>query len=141
MATATAQTPAQSSGKGLRIALWIAQVLLALAFGASGLMKLVTPIAELAKSMPWIADMPALIRFIGTSELLGAIGLILPSATRVLPKLTVAAAIGLVVVMILAAGFHFSRGEADHTPVNFVLGGVAAFIAWGRWKKAPISPR
>jgi putative oxidoreductase len=127
--------------KGLHISLWVVQVLLFLGFGMAGVMKTFTPIAELAVKMPWVASLPTLVRFIGVSELAAALGMILPSATRVLPKLTALAGLGLVVVMVLASAFHLSRGEPQALPVNFVLGGLAAFVAWGRYKKAPIAPR
>lgn len=132
--------PAPRSSK-LSAGLWTVQILLALAFGASGLMKATTPIADLAQKLPWVVDMPALTRFIGVSELLGAVGLILPAATRIQPKLTAVAAACLTLVMILAAGFHLSRGEGAHLAPNLVLGGLAAFVAWGRFKGAPIDPR
>lgn len=125
----------------LTAGLWVVQVLLALAFGASGMMKLATPIAELAQKLPWVVDMPGLTRFIGLSEVLGAIGLILPSATRIQPKLTALAGAGLTLVMTLAAAFHLSRGEGGHIVPNLVLGGLAAFVAWGRAKGAPIASR
>jgi hypothetical protein len=92
--------------------------------------------------MPWTAEVGAgMVRFIGISELLGGLGLVLPSLTRIQPRLTALAALGLVVVMVLAAGFHVTRGEFQHVPMNLVLGGLAAFVAWGRAMKAPISPR
>lgn len=135
-------TGTRSTGKGLHIALWVAQGLLAVGFGMAGAMKAFTPIPELAQSLPWAAEVPAaLVRFIGVSELAGALGLVLPAVTRVQPKLTWVAAAALVLVMLLASAFHLSRGEAGALPVNFVLGGIAAFIAWGRARKAPILPR
>ena len=79
-----------------------------------------------------------LVRFIGVSELAGAIGLILPAATKIKPTLTPLAALGLLTIMILAMAFHLSRGEAQALPINMALGGLAAFVAWGRTKKAPI---
>ena len=91
--------------------------------------------------MGWPGDLPpALVRFIGASELAGALGLVLPSATRIRPLLTPLAAMGLVIVMLLAALFHISRGEWLALPINAVLGGLAAFVAWGRLRKAPIFP-
>src|SRR5262249_51778522 len=102
---------------------------------------LTTPIADLALKMPWVADLPTLVRFIGAAEVAGAIGLILPAATRIRPSLTPLAAVGLTTVVVFAAAFHLSRGEAQAVPVNVVLGGLAAFVAWGRFKKAPILPR
>lgn len=133
---------AAPSGRGLHIALWVAQGLLAAAFLAAGQGKIFTSAADLAQRIPWVAETgTGLVRFIGLSEWAGAFGLILPSATRIAPKLTVAAALGLVVVMLLAAGFHVMRGEAGFVPVNLLLGGIAGFIAWGRLRGAPIAGR
>ncbi|MEZ4301324.1 MAG: DoxX family protein [Polyangiaceae bacterium] len=128
--------------RALHISLWVAQILLALVFGMAGAMKTFTPLADLAKSMPLAAIAPAaLVRFIGISELAGALGLILPAATRIKPWLTPLAAGALFVVMVLAIGFHASRGEMQALPVNVVLGALAAFVAWGRFKRAPVEPR
>ncbi len=134
-------TASSSPSKGLGVALWIAQVLLAAVFGMSGAMKLFTPIAELAQKMPWVAHAPWLVRFIGVSELAGALGLVLPSVTRVRPGLTPLAALGLVVVMALAVPFHLLRGEVAVVPVPVVLGALAGFVAWGRHRRLPIAPR
>jgi putative oxidoreductase len=91
---------------------------------------------------PWIADVPvALVRFIGIAELAGALGLVLPAAFRVAPQLTVAAAIGLAVIMVLAAAFHVARGEASMTGMPVAVTSVLALIAWGRLRKAPIPTR
>ena len=128
--------------KALGVSLWIAQGLLAAAFAMGGVMKATTPIAELTEKMAWPGAVPPeLVRFIGVSELAAAVGLILPSVTRIRPVLTPLAAAGLVVVMVLAAGFHVMRGEMQALPINFVLGGLAAFVAWGRFRKAPIGSR
>ena len=72
--------------------------------------------------------------------MLGAVGVVLPALTRVQPKLTPLAAAGLVVVMVLAMANHIMAGEFMIVP-NLVLGGLAAFVAWGRFKRAPIAPR
>lgn len=132
----------KTPSKGLNIGLWVAQGLLALAFGMAGASKATTPIDDQAKNMPWVTDVPlALVRFIGTAEFAAALGMILPSALRIKPILTPLAGAGLVVIMSLAAMFHISRGEAPVAPVNLVLGGMAAFVAWGRYKLSPIAPR
>jgi putative oxidoreductase len=123
----------------MNIALWIIQALLAAAFVMAGGMKAFMPVAELTKAGMTMA--PALARFIGAAELAGAVGLILPAATRIAPKLTPLAAVGLLTVMVLATGFHVTRGEWHSVPVTVGLGTLAAFVAWGRFKKAPISPR
>lgn len=138
MTTTTAETSAP--GKGLHLGLWVAQVLLALAFGASGVMKTFTPVAELATKMAWVNHVPAgLVPFIGISEVAGALGLLLPALTRLKPVLTPVAAALLVVVMVLAGALHVSLGEPPLP--NVILGGLAAFVAWGRFKKAPIASR
>lgn len=110
-------------------------------FGLAGAMKTFTPMDKLAQMLPWVASVPALARFIGIAELAGAIGLVAPAATRIAPMLTPMAALGLLVVMVLAAGFHVLRGELHAVPVNVVLGSLAAFVAWGRLRKLPIEPR
>lgn len=74
-------------------------------------------------------------------ELLGAFGLILPAATRIKPALTPVAGLGLTIVMALAVVCHISRGELGLVPINLVLGGLAAFVTWGRLTKAPIAGR
>jgi hypothetical protein len=131
-----------SKGKGMNAALWGAQGLLAALFLAAGLMKTTAPIEQLQANMPWVnGAMGPLVRFIGSTELLGALGLILPAATRIKPWLTPLAALGLATVMVLAAATHTARGEFPMIGINAVLGGLAAFVAWGRTRKAPIAPR
>lgn len=141
--TALAANPDTSTPpKPLRAGLWAAQIVLALAFAAAGSWKATAPIADLTAKLPWVAGSPeALVRFIGASELAGALGLILPAATRIKPWLTPLAAAALALVMVLALGLHASRGEWAGIPPNVVLGGLAAFVAWGRARKAPITPR
>ena len=132
----------QQRSKALHITLWIAQVILAAMFLMSGFMKLSQPIDQLSKMLPWAAQVPeALVRFIGVAEVLGAVGLILPSLLRIQPKLTPIAAVGLALVMLFAVVFHISRGETPMIGMNFILIAIAAFIAWGRFKKAPITPK
>ncbi len=127
----------QKSSKVFNVILWIAQLLLAAVFLMGGFMKVATPIDQLAVAMPWVAQVPAgLIKFIGASELLGGLGLLLPSALRIMPQLTVLAARGLALVMALALAFHVSRGEYAAIVTNIILASVALFISWGRSKKA-----
>jgi putative oxidoreductase len=126
----------------LNIALWTAQILLAVLYGMAAYMKATQPLDQIVQQINWVADVPAwLPRFIGIAEGLGALGLILPSLTRILPGLTPLAAAGLSLIQLLAMPFHLSRGEASVLPVNLVLLALSLFILWGRWKKAPIAPR
>lgn len=118
----------------MNTALWIVQGLLGFAFFAAGAMKASQPLDKLAQNMAWIKTTPpGLVRFIGISEVLGGVGLIAPAALGILPILTPIAAACLVVVMILAAITHARLGEFPAIGVNAVLGGLAAFVAWGRF--------
>jgi uncharacterized membrane protein YphA (DoxX/SURF4 family) len=129
----------QKNNKVINIALWAVQVLLGLMFLMAGVMKASQPIETMAESLPWVTDVSAgLVRFIGVSELLGGLGLLLPSLLRIKPFLTVWAAIGLAAVMIFAAIFHGSRGEFSAIGMNVVMAAMFVFIAWGRSKKVPI---
>jgi putative oxidoreductase len=126
----------------MNIALWIVQALLALAFLMAGGTKLTTPIDELlANGMTFIEHGgAALVRFIGLSEVAGAVGLILPAALKIQPKLTPIAAGMLAFVMVLAVGTHLMTGDVGGSVPALVLGTLAAFVAWGRWTKVPIQP-
>jgi uncharacterized membrane protein YphA (DoxX/SURF4 family) len=136
----TANVAVASNSKGLNIGLWIVQGLLALAFAMAGSMKLSTPYADLVQKMAWARHTPeALVKFIGVMEVAGALGVILPAATRIMPFLTPLAATGFAVIMILGGALHLSLGEAPIADV--ILCGLAAFVAWGRFRKAPITPR
>jgi len=116
-------------------ALWIVQGLLALLFLFAGGMKLVLPVEEMTKQVP----MPGLfLRFIGVAEVLGAIGLILPGLLRIRPGLTPLAAAGLVVIMIGATVITLAWIGIAPALIPFVVGLLAAFVAYGRWRLAPL---
>jgi uncharacterized membrane protein len=105
-------------------------------------MKLTTPHEVIAAQMRWAADAPSFLPlFIGAAEVLGAIGLILPSITRIQPKLTPIAAAGLATVMVLAAASHVMYGDFFMVLPNTVLVGLAAFVAGGRFGPAAITAR
>jgi uncharacterized membrane protein YphA (DoxX/SURF4 family) len=126
----------------IRIALWVAQVLLFVPFVMFGLMKVLKPIAELSLAMPWAGQLPAaLVRFTGVVDVAGGIGILLPAVTRIRPELGIWAARGIIVLQILAIGFHGLRGEFPMLPLNFVLLALAIFVLWGRSRKAPITAR
>lgn len=133
---------ASQKSKALNISLWVAQGLLAAMFLMAGAMKSTQPIEQLATSLPWVTQVPSgLVRFIGISELLGAIGLILPSVLRIQPKLTVYAAFGIIAIMLFALIFHITKGEFSVIGINIILGLIAIFVAWGRTKKVPVQPK
>jgi uncharacterized membrane protein YphA (DoxX/SURF4 family) len=112
------------------IALWIIAGLLAAAFLMAGLMKLTKSKEQLAANMPWVEDFSAgQVKAIGTIEILGALGLILPAALDIAPILTPIAATGLALNMAGAAATHLRRGEKQMVPINLALLVLAAFVA------------
>jgi len=144
MATTTTENTVNDATRPqrLHIALWIGQGLLAAVFFATGLMKVTAPIDQLKTSMSWInGPLGPYVRAIGAVELLGVIGMILPAATRIQPVLTPLAAIGFAIVMALGSITHGNHGELSHIGANVVIGAIAVFVAWGRLKRAPITPR
>lgn len=136
-----APSPSQvsSPARGLNVALWFVQGLLALTFVGTGIWKIATPIPNLAAVIPWAGEVsPGFLYATAMFDLLGGLGVLLPSLTRIKPSLTVLAALGCAALQLCAIGFHFSRGEAANTPFNFLLVGLALFVAWGRHSKARI---
>ena len=134
--------PNPTASRPLRGGIWLVQFTLAALFLFSAFMKLTTPIPELAKMMPWTGEHSELfVRFIGFVDLAGGLGLLLPSLTRILPRLTVLAALGCAVLQVLAIIFHLSRGEAPVIVLNIVMLSLSLFALWGRARKAPILPR
>jgi len=132
----------QKKSKALNIALWVAQGLLGVMFLMAGAMKASQPVEAMVESLPWVTSIPVgMVRFIGISEFLGGLGLLLPSILRIKPFLTVWAAMGLSIVMVLAAAFHASRGEFSAIGVNLVLVAIFVFVAWGRKTKVPIEAK
>ena len=119
----------------MNVALWIVQALLALVFLATGIMKLMISPEELTAEIP----LPALfVQFIAVCEVIGAVGLILPSLLRIKPSLTPLAAACLVVIMLGATVITAMTMGVALALVPLVLGVLAAFVAYGRWKLAPI---
>ena len=117
----------------MNIALWVVQGLLALAFVMAGAMKVFQPKEKLAAQMAWVNDFsPGTVKLIGALEVLGAIGLVAPMLTGILPWLTPLAAVGLVLTMLGAIVTHVRRGENQMLIANIVLGLLAAFVAYGR---------
>jgi uncharacterized membrane protein len=100
----------------LNAALWVAQILLALAFGAAGIIKSTQPHEKLTASMGWPEDYSAgFVRYVGVVEILGALGLILPAVTGIAPILTPIAASGLAVEQAGAIAVHARRRELSRS--------------------------
>ena len=123
----------------MNIALWIVQVLLAVAFFAHGWLFL-SPPPQIAEQMN--ASLPRWFQlFLGVAEVLAAVGLTLPGLTRILPWLVAWAAAGIMIVMISATAFHLMRGEISSAAVTLVLLGLATFVAYMRHRVVPIGAR
>ena len=120
----------------MNVALWIVQILLAALFVFSGVMKFVMPIEEMTKQMPSLPGW--FLRFIGVAELLGGLGLVLPGLFRVAPHLTPLAAAGLVIIMIGATVISALIGPIWMALMPLVVGVLAAFVAYGRWRTHPL---
>jgi hypothetical protein len=119
----------------MNVVLWVVAGLLAALNLVSGLIKVSQPREKLAAGqMGWAGDMTdGTVKMIGTAEVLGAIGLVLPWATGIAIILTPLAALGLVVIQLGAVVVHVRRGEGKVVPVNIVLALLGLFVAIGRF--------
>ena len=123
----------------MNIVLWIIQGLAAAAFLMVGGMKVSQPHDKLAKNMSWVNSFtPAQVRLIGTAEILGALGLILPGVTGILPILTPIAAAALVVLMIGAVFTHIRLNEADKASAPILPLVLALVVAITRFWVLPL---
>ena len=123
----------------MHIVLWILQVLLAAVFVAHGWMLLAPP-PDLLALMNEQMGAPFRI-FLGIAEVAGALGLILPALTRVRPGLTPLAAASLAFVVLSATVLHLMRAEYGPAVTTTILCLLASFLAYGRWRLRPITPR
>ncbi|MGH2775316.1 MAG: DoxX family protein [Actinomycetota bacterium] len=126
----------------LDIALWSVQGFLALFFLAAGAPKL---FGRGIEKWTGFSDLPrSQVVFTGVAEVLGAAGLVLPMATGVLPWLTPLAAVGLAIIVLMAAGFHVRADERLAAVETGLWAGIAAAVAIGRWdlvaSSADVSP-
>ena len=123
----------------MNTALWIIQAFLAFAFLVVGVMKVAMPREKAAERAPYVEDFTGKqIWLIGILEVLGAIGLILPGLTGILPWLTPLAAVGLALTMIGAMITHFRRKEYASITGPVVLFAMAVFVAYGRFFVVPL---
>jgi len=117
--------------------LWIAQAILAAAFFYSGVNKTILSEQQLiAKGQTGVVGKATgTIRLIGISEILGAIGIILPWWINVLPALTPVSAACFAIIMLLAAPIHYRLKEFKNVLVNLTLLCLAILVAWGRGRQ------
>ncbi len=122
----------------MNVVIWIIQAVLALVFIVTGGLKLTQPKEKLAARMKWTEDSPRfMVKAVGAVEILGGIGLILPSLTGILPWLTPLAALGLVLVMIGASMTHIRRKEYSNIGLTTALLLMAVLVAVGRFWLIP----
>lgn len=127
----------ERSRPGMSRVLWVVQGLLALEFLFTSGTKLLLPLAALEAQMP--VPLPGLfVRFLGVCELLGALGLVLPGLLRIQPRLTPLAAAGLVIIMIGATVYTLVFMGVLPALLPLITGLFAAFVAYGRWRLAPL---
>ncbi len=122
--------------------LWILQGLLGLYFFFVGILHFIVP-PGLPALMGWMYELPPGIHYLsGTAEILGGLGLILPGLFRIQTRLTLFAALGLVLVMAGAVVWHATRsGEVQNIFMNIIFMGLAGFVAYGRWRLIPLKDK
>ena len=116
---------------------WVFSIVLAAVFFIVGVI-MVFRYEKSRDLLPWVKDVPrALVQAIGVAEILGALGLILPVMTGIYSWLTPVAAVGLSLLMLFAAVFHFLRRETTEAGVNVILLILLVIVAYVRWPLMP----
>ena len=117
----------------MNVFLWVFQGLLALVFLVTGIRKLIRTDAQ-TRAVPWVREIPVpVVRGIGVLEILGALGVVLPALTGILPWLTPLAAVGLVCLMLGAAWANYRVRLYPPIVVNIIILLLAAVLAYGRF--------
>lgn len=115
----------------MNLVVWSVQIFLALFFLGAGAPKV---IGRGIERWTGFSDLPRpLVIFIGFTEVLGAIALVLPMATGIAPWLTPLSAAGLAVITLMAAGFHLRNDERLEAVETTLWASIAAVIAISRW--------
>jgi hypothetical protein len=121
--------------------LWVLQILAALAYGASGVMK-VFMFDKISGDVPSFGALPREAWMaLGIVELVCVVGLIVPAALHWHPRLTVVAATILAIESLVFIGVHVKYHEIPPIIMSGVLGLLMAFIAYGRMVLEPIVGR
>lgn len=120
--------------------LWMCQWTLAAGFFVVGMLKALVPAADL-QALRLAAGAPAAVqRAAGIVEVVGALGVILPAATGILPRLTPVAAGCLSGVALLGAVMPGTAAGFGLAAPNLLLAAAAAFVAWSRVAWMPVTP-
>ena len=117
----------------MNIALWVAQILLALVYGSAAFRKLFQ-LEKVRADQEWARrSSDGYIRFVAASQLLGVAGMLFPIPTGIFPWLTPLAAIGFCIIQILGAQWHIRLKEYKILPMNLFLFILSLFVVIGRW--------
>ena len=123
----------------VNVLLWSVQGLLALLFLFTGTTMLVTPREKLVAGAVWAETFsPSTTKLIGLLEVLGAVGLVIPMITDVLPWLTPLAAVGLSLLMVGAVATHLRHREYQKALLPLVVLLLAVCIVYGRFVVLPL---
>ncbi|MFI6348304.1 DoxX family protein [Streptomyces sp. NPDC050560] len=115
----------------MTVAYWIVAALTAVFYGYAGGKKVLQDREALRPMMGWVDRVPLpAVRLIGTLEILGAAGLVLPPLTGIAARLAVAAAVGLALIQVGGITLHLSRGEARLIGLNIALLAAAGALVW-----------
>ncbi|WP_160716481.1 DoxX family protein [Chitinophaga solisilvae] len=111
--------------------LWTLQGLLALVFVYSGIMKSTQQRQKLVSmGQTGVANLSyPVIRLIGITETLGAVGILLPWAIDVAPFLTPLTSTCFAAIMVMAAPIHYRRREYYSVAFNLTLLAMAMLVA------------
>ena len=132
---------AETDRRQIHIALWAGQWMLAATWFLLGLAKLLLPAADLQLGLGLVPRAPhGILRVVGLVELVGSLGLVLPAATAVLPRLTPIAAGCLAGEALLGAVVPGSAAALGLVAPNLALLAAAAVVTFGRIAVAPIAP-
>ena len=122
----------------MNILLWVLQVITALVYGASGVMK-VFMFEKVSEGVPSFGALPrGAWTTLGILELVCTVGLIVPAAFHWKPALTVVAAAVLAIESLVFVWVHVRYREMPAIILSGVLGLLMAFIAYGRMILKPI---
>lgn len=121
--------------------LWILQWVFGIYFIGVGVSHFIVP-DGLPDLMGWMYELSDTQHMgAGVAEILGGLGLILPGLTGIRTELTSLAAAGLGIVMVFASAWHVGREEFASVGQNVVLALIMGYIAYGRWRIAPLEGR
>lgn len=131
------QTPTSKLNVQSRL-VWLGQIVLAGIFGTLGYFNITDPIERAIEGLGWLSTVPPeVVRIVGVLQIIGAVGVIVPWALRVIPHLTSLAALGLAFLEFLTIEFHLGQGLWGMLPADFALLSLALIIAWARGTHAP----